>query len=271
MSTIHINPADVAQLAPPPMTEEPFEQPQEAGAALLDQIVSAQATSAYTRSRTEEFEFAQRRAKLYAASGLFRDKKADATTALAQTMVKIDLGESLGFTPAQSLQGVHVINGATAISSALRADRMMRFGYSWDIEWILGKAGECEGCRLWLKYQGRPMLDREGKPVSEAFTKADALKMLTTLWDEKGGKRRASILEKENWQMSPRNMYFARAVTNAQRFYAPHVLSAAVPSVEEAMDFDMEAPIESAALRGTKAKLEALKASQAEQESQSLV
>jgi hypothetical protein len=248
------------QVAAPPIYEEAQEQHQEQGAALLDQIVSAQATTAYTRSRAEEFEFAQRRAKLYAASGLFRDKKADATTALAQTMVKIDLGESLGFTPAQSLQGVHVINGATAISSALRADRMMRFGYSWDIEWIEGKGGECEGCRLWLKHQGKPMIDRKGQPVSEAFTKADALKMLTTLWDDKGGKRRASILEKENWQMSPRNMYFARAVTNAQRFYAPHVLSAALPSVEEAMDFENEMPMEEPAIAGTRAKLDALKA-----------
>lgn len=247
----------------PPLDEQLQDTPLEQPGNLLDQIVASQATSSYTRSRAEEFEFAQRRAKLYAASNLFRDKKADATTALAQTMVKIDLGESLGFTPAQSLQGVHVINGATAISSALRADRMMRFGYSWDIEWIDGKGGECEGCRLWLKFKGQPMLDRNGKQVNEAFTKADAQKMLTTLWDDKGGKRRASILEKENWQMSARNMYFARAVTNAQRFYAPHVLSAAVPSVEEAMDFDSE-PIESTAISATKSKLEALKARHAE-------
>ena len=177
-------------------------------------------------------------------------------------MVRIDLGESLGFTPAQSLQGVHIINGATAISSALRADRMMRFGYSWDIEWIAGKAGECEGCRLWLKYKGRPMLDRSGNAVSEAFTKADAQKMLTTLWDDKGGKRRASILEKENWQMSPRNMYFARAVSNAQRFYAPHVLSASIPSMEEAEDFDIteEQNPSNRAIAMSRAKVEAIKA-----------
>lgn len=187
----------------------------------------------------ERFNFQQRRAKLFAASGLFSIKDMDQDQAIAQALVKIELGESMGFTPAEALQGIYVINGATAISSALRASRMQAAGYSWDIEWINTKDG-CEGCILWLKRNGVAVQDLAGKRVFESFTKADALKMLTTLWDN-GQKRRASILEKDNWKMAPRNMYFARAVTNLQRFYAPHVLSINILSAEEAEDLDTEA------------------------------
>jgi len=64
--------------------------------------------------------------------------------------------------------------------------------------------------------------------------------MLTTVWDDKTKqKRRCSILEKDNWKMSPRNMYFARAITNTQRFYAPGVLNPSLLSTEEAMDVEV--------------------------------
>lgn len=253
-----MNPAPIGPVEVEELNDAPQPIHTEAEAKELLDSVASKTQDLRTRERAEEFEFQQRRAKMYAASGLFRDKKADPITAMAQTMVRIDLGESLGFTPAQSLQGIHVINGATAISSALRADRLARFGYSWDIEWLNNAKGECEGCRLWVKLHGKPMLDRNGNQITEAYTKADAQRMMTTIWDNKIPKR-VSILEKDNWQMSPRNMYFARAITNFQRFYAPHVLSAMLPSVEEAEDFDMgdnASPMQTA----TQAKAEALAA-----------
>ena len=116
---------------------------------------------------------------------------------------------------------------------------MQLAGYSWDIDWIGGREN-CQGCTIWLKYRGKPVIDRNGNPVSESFTKADATAMLTTVWDDKTRqKRRCSILEKDNWKMSPRNMYFARAITNTQRFYAPGVLNPSLLSTEEAMDVEV--------------------------------
>lgn len=226
---------------------------------LLDQIVEQQVRTQAERLRVEEqrFEFQQRRAKLFAASGLFAVRGVDGPQALAQAMVKIELGESMGFSPAESLQGIAVINGATAIAAALRAARMQAAGVTWDIQW-LGTDDSPMGCRLWPYFKGKPLMQprrdeagnlvggSDGKAimdrVSVAFTRKDAERMLTSVWDDKTKqKRRCSILEKENWQMAPKNMYFARAVTNLQRFHFPGVLSVNIPSIEEAMDFDQEA------------------------------
>ncbi len=203
------------------------------------------------RFEEQRFNFQQRRAKLFAVSGLFSIKNQSMEESIAQAMIKIELGESMGFSPAESLQGIHVISGATAVSAALRAARMQSAGFDWDVDWF-GTEDKCTGCRLWLKLNGRPMLKpardeagtpilRDDKPVMEqvsvSYRETDAAKMMTTLWED-GNKRRASILEKENWKMNPKNMYFARAITNAQRFHAPKVLSINLPSVEEAMDSD---------------------------------
>lgn len=187
--------------------------------------------------QVDRFEFQQRRAKMFAKSKLFGIKETDPDEAIAQAMVRIELGESMGFSPAESLQGIYIINGQTAISSALRAARMAAAGYSWDIDWHRDLDGECHGCTLFLRFKGRQMVDRQGEPVKVSFLRRDAERMLTTIWGEaRGEKKRVSILEKDNWKMSPANMYFARAVTNAQRFYAPHVLSANLPSIEEVDD-----------------------------------
>lgn len=193
------------------------------------------------RFEEERFTFQQRRARLYAKSGLFASQKdLSEDQAIAQAMVRIELGASMGFSEAESLQGIRVINGETAIAAALRAARMQAAGYTWVLEWY-GTEAAPTGCRVWPSYKGRPIIGKDGAPVSVAFLEVDAKKMLTTVW-ENNVKKRTSILEKENWKMSPRNMYFARAITNTQRFYAPGVLSVNLPSIEEAMDFSEPAP-----------------------------
>jgi hypothetical protein len=212
--------------------------PAEPAPRLLDSVIDTTAEMQKLKMEEEKFTFQQRRAKLFAASGLFSAKDLNPDMAVAQAMVRIELGESMGISPAESLQGIYVINGQTAISSAVRAARMQASGYSWQIEWI-GTEDDCKGCRLWLYYRGKPLIGRDGKEVSVAFTEKDAQKMKTQIW-ENGNKRSASILEKDNWKMSPRNMYFARAITNAQRFHAPAALSTNILSYEEALDFPVE-------------------------------
>ncbi len=203
------------------------------------------------------FAFQQRRAKMFAMSGLFAIKGVTADTAIAIAMVKIELGGSMGFSPAESLQYINVINGVTSIAAAARAARMQLSGYSWDLQWHDDDAGECHGCTIWLRRNGKALMyqrrtpegllmwDSEGKPVVEqahvSFLRKDAERLLTTMWDDNTRtKRRCSVLEKENWKMSPRNMYFARAISNAQRFYAPGCLNPGLLSTEEAMDIDPE-------------------------------
>jgi hypothetical protein len=246
-----------AVASPVQLSEEDLRRGQ-GSEGLLDQIVEQQVRTQAERLHVEElrFEFQQRRAKLFAASGLFAVRGVDGPQALAQAMVKIELGESMGFSPAESLQGIAIINGATAIAAALRAARMQAAGVTWDLQW-LGTDDSPLGCRLWPYFKGKPLVQprrdevgnlvagTDGKVLMDrvcvAFTRKDAERMLTSIWDDKTKqKRRCSILEKENWQMAPKNMYFARAVTNLQRFHFPGVLSVNMPSIEEAMDFDQD-------------------------------
>jgi hypothetical protein len=225
------------------------------GVPLLDDVIAT--TERRVALDMKQFEHKQRLASLFAASGCFADIKKDLPEkqALAQAFVKIELGESMGFTPAESMQGISLIQGVPAVNAQLRAARMQRAGFSWNIDWFDNPAGICEGCRLWLFRNGRPLMKpardaagnlviEGGQPkmeqISVAFLKKDAEMLRTKIWEGFGNQRTsrdASVLEKDNWKGSPRNMYFARAVTNAQRFYAAGVLSGDIPSTEEAMDF----------------------------------
>lgn len=175
----------------------------------------------------QKFEFHQRTAKLFALSGLFADIKGQTLEqSLAQAYVKIALGDSMGFNPAESMTGIDIIQGRVAISANLRASRLQRSGYSWDILQLDDK-----GCRLAPRYKGEPLMAEEldgdtGQarkvPVVVSFTAEDA--------------QRAGLLSKDNYKKNPRNMFFARAVTNLQRWYAPGVLTVNVLTVEEAED-----------------------------------
>jgi hypothetical protein len=222
---------------------------------ILDQTIAATERKIAIEAQQQEFEYTQRLAKLFAKSGCFSDIKKNISEeqALAQAFTKIELGKCMGFSAAESMQGVHLISGTPSVNAQLRAARMQRAGFSWDIDWFDSKEGICEGCRLWLYRYGKPLLtvvrDADGnvvtddngdsitKQVSVSFLKRDAEILKTKIWEDGGSSRTASVLEKDNWKGSPRNMYFARAVTNAQRWHAPGVLSGEIPSTEEAMDF----------------------------------
>lgn len=227
--------------------------------SLLDRAVDESERRSRDRiiTQLEEFKYKQKLANLFARSGCFADiKGASADQAIAQAFTKIALGESMGFSAAESMQGVDLISGRPAVGSHLRAARMQRAGYSWDIDWF-EQDGVCSGVRLWLYKNGQPMLqtirnadgtvvlNEDGTPkmqhVSVSFMKSDAERMMTKIWEwsqqeRKNVPRTASILEKDNWKNTPRNMYWARCITNAQRWYAPGVLSGDVPSTEEALD-----------------------------------
>jgi hypothetical protein len=207
-------------------------------------------------TQAEDFKHKQRLANLFARSGCFADIKGQtAEQSIAQAFVKIELGEAMGFSAAESMQGVNLINGTPSVSAQLRAARMQRAGYSWQIDWFEDANGVCTGCRLWLYREGKPVTkpkrdpegnavrDEAARPVMEqvsvAFLRKDAAMLMTKIWERDGNNRTsrtASVLEKDNWKNTPRNMYFARAVTNLQRWYAPGVLSGDVPSTEEVLD-----------------------------------
>ncbi len=192
--------------------------------AALDGVISETERAAKERLilRRAELDYKQRLASAFAKSGCFADIKGQSEAeAIAKALVKIELGEAMGFTPAESMTGIDIIQGRVAVGANLRAARMQRAGYSWP-EMVLNETG----CWIPLRLNGKTMLDGEGNPVMVAFTKSDA--------------QTAGLAGKDNYKKNPRNMYFARAITNAQRWYAPGVLGIDVLSIEEARDLPRE-------------------------------
>jgi hypothetical protein len=97
---------------------------------------------------------------------------------------------------------------------------MRAAGYTWTFT----KHDETE-CSIILFHKGR-----EIGPVS--YTIADA-RLAKLVKDEK---------EDSNWIKTPKNMLFARVISNAQRWFAPETQGAGYPTVEE---FDLDAVITS--------------------------
>ena len=228
-----------APVIAPPAPEAAGEQTtQRTYPQLLEDAVAKTLERNMQELRLEEgrFEFQQRRAKLFAASGLF-GPPADSQMAIAQAMVKIELGGSMGFTPAESLQGINIIKGVTSIAAALRASRMQACGYDWAVDW-LGTHDAPEGCRLWLYQNGKPIMRIKRDAAGKVQTAKDGTPLEEQVFEEftKADAQKQELLGKDNWKKAPRNMYFARAITNLQRFYAPKVLNINLPSTEEIAD-----------------------------------
>lgn len=173
-------------------------------------------------SEIMRFELQQRVARLFALSGAFNDiKGVPEPQAIALAFVKMELGASMGFTAAESMTGIDFVQGRLAVGAQLRAARMQRAGYDWDI-----LQNDDEGCWLALRRDGKPIVVTAMKDGEEvecqaivSFTKLDA--------------ERAGLLGKDNYKKYRSDMFFARAITRAQRWYAPGVLSLDLSSTEE--------------------------------------
>jgi hypothetical protein len=211
-------------------------------------------------AQEKRFQTLQRYAELMATSGMFEEKVRvkngddwddvviSGNQAVARVAVRIMLGDSMGFSAVESMQAIHIIENQPSISAAARAARVeMKYGFGWDIDWH-ERDGVCVGCSLHLKHisNNKPLLDPSGNPVVVSFLESDAKKLKTKIWEydkilKKRVPREGSALDKDNWKNTPRNMYFSRAVSNAQRWYAPAALNGApIPSREEAMDATYE-------------------------------
>jgi hypothetical protein len=138
-----------------------------------------------------------------AASGFFPGVNDE-----AKAVAKILAGRELGFGPVASLTNIHIIEGkptmgANLIAAAIKGSRRYDFRV---------RRMDDTGCALEFYQNGEPV------GVSE-FTKADA--------------HAAGLLSKGNWTKFPRNMYFARALTNGARWYCADVFVTGAYTPEE--------------------------------------
>lgn len=145
--------------------------------------------------QAEELDTMQRTAALLVASGYFTGRQEDRNTAIAQLATKIMAGKELGYGPYAAVNGIHIIQGKPQISANLMAAAV--------------KAHPRYDYRV-LKMDDEEVVIRfleDGKAIGDSsFTAADA--------------KRAGT---QNTQKYPRNMLFARAISNGVRWYAPDV------------------------------------------------
>jgi hypothetical protein len=140
---------------------------------------------------------AERAAKAMAASGFFPDSRQ-----AAQAIVKILAGQELGFGPFASMTGVHIIQGKPVLAANLLASAIKRTGkYNYLVVEMTDTA-----CEIAF-FEGGQEIGRSRFDMENA--------------------RQAGLTSKDNWKNYPRNMLFARALANGQRWYCPDIFSGA--------------------------------------------
>lgn len=135
-------------------------------------------------------------------SGFFAETKA-----VAQAVVKVLAGRELGFPAIASVTGINVIKGKVSLSANLMAAAIKK---SKKYNYRIRRLDET-GCEIEFFEDGVSV-------GSSSFTKDDA---------KKAG------LSGDNWTKYPRNMMFARAISNGAKFYCPDIFGGPVYTPDE--------------------------------------
>ena len=147
-------------------------------------------------------------ADVFAKSGMFPEAR-DA----AQCAAKLIVGQGLGLTPYDSMNGLHIIQGKAVLAANTMAAAIKRSGkYDYRAE------TDDEACSI--TFFDLSQRDRSGVPLqigTTTFSMDDA--------------RRAG-LGGQNWKKYPRAMLFARAISAGYREHCPDALGAAPVYVE---------------------------------------
>lgn len=139
-----------------------------------------------------------------AKSGYFTDAR-DA----AQAVVKVLAGQEMGIGPVAAMTGIYIVKGRVTLSANLMAAQIKRSGrYSYRVARL-----DDTGCELVFLEQGQEI----GR---SSFTAEDA--KAAGLWNSS-----------DPWKKTPRNMLFARAMSNGAKWYCPDVFSGPVYTPDE--------------------------------------
>jgi hypothetical protein len=147
-------------------------------------------------------------------SGFFSDTKE-----AAQAMVKVMAGAELGFPPIASMTGIYIVKGKVSLSSNLMASAIKRSGkYDFRVLQL-----DAKGCRIEFFDNGASV------GISE-FTMAEAKAAnLHQEWD----RDKREWKEKPTWKNFPRNMLYARAMSNGAKWFCPEIFGGPIYTAEE--------------------------------------
>jgi len=147
--------------------------------------------------------------KAMSASGYFSDVK-DAN----QAIVKILAGREMGFGPFAALSDIHIIQGKPVVGANLMAAAV----------------------KSHPKYDYRVTVNTDMQVAIEFYQDSKSIGVSTfTMEDAKAAK----LHTKDNWQKFPRNMLFARAISNGVRWYCPDVFSGAAVYTPDEIEADV--------------------------------
>lgn len=150
-------------------------------------------------------------AKTFAESGMFTDSKS-----MGQAFVKIQAGQEIGIPPFAAMSGIHIIQGKPTIGAGLIASTVKGSGkYDYKVIEMTEK-----NCSIDF-YQGKEMIG------NSSFSIEDAKKALT-----------------KNIDKFPKNMLFARAISNGVKWFCPDVFSGPVYVPEEMPEQTQDIPHE---------------------------
>jgi hypothetical protein len=148
-------------------------------------------------------------AKTFAESGMFTDAKG-----MAQAFVKIQAGQEIGIPPFASMGGIHIIQGKPTLGAGLIASSVKGSGkYDYRVKDMNDKI-----CSIDF-LQGSEFIG------NSTFTIEDAKKALT-----------------KNIDKFPKNMLFARAISNGVKWFCPDVFSGPVYVPEEMPGVTQDVP-----------------------------
>ena len=144
-----------------------------------------------------------RMSSMLASSGYFSDAK-DA----AQCGVKVIAGLAMGIDPFSAMTGIHIIKGKPTVGAGIMAAAIKRHPrYDYKVRELNAKSCKVEFFE-----------NSESCGISElTFAEATA----------------AGLTNKDNWKNHPKNMLFARCISNGVKFFCPDVFDAPVYTPEE--------------------------------------
>jgi len=136
---------------------------------------------------------------IFAESGLFPDIKTK-----AEALVKVLAGKELGMSAFESVASIYIVNGKLALTSKAMASMIKKSPtYDYTVDTLTD-----EYCSITF-YE--TVGDEEKMLGVSKFTIKDGAK--------------AGLVNKEVWKSYPKNMLFARAISNGARWYCPEAIS----------------------------------------------
>ena len=138
-----------------------------------------------------------------AASGFFADSKEG-----AQAAVKVMAGQELGFGPIASMTGIYIVKGRVTLSANLMAAAIKRHpAYTFRV-----KEHTAEVCTIDFLEDGEVI-------GTSSFSMDDA--------------KAAGLAGSETYKKFPKNMLYARALSNGAKWYCPDVFGGAIYTPDE--------------------------------------